>query len=252
MQFWSRDGFDVDWSPLTHNLVIADFNGDGRSDVLFQPLTAGTAASLILGNATGPVFTTAQGALPVDVAVSADSAVLVAGQFAGSGPAGLLIQATLRGGNNSIANNVASGIHPRSIVLPTLSLTSVSMAGIGIFHPGRLFPDEGRRHGDAAGRNGGTHLGGPHRRSVLRDPNGGGELQHSDLDTAWCPRYRAAPGAALHQRRPRWAHGTGLVADGAFRDRALWQDLGVLWRRARGESPSRPVTTSVWTVTACD
>src|SRR6266403_2209076 len=93
--------------------------------------TAPPAVGLIFGNAIGPIFTTAAGALPADVPISADSAVLVAGKFAGGSTAGLLIQASSREGNNSIAKNIASGIHPRAIVLPTLSSTSVSTAGIG-------------------------------------------------------------------------------------------------------------------------
>jgi RHS repeat-associated protein len=131
VQYWSRYAFGVDWSPLTNHLVIADFNGDGPSDVLFQPLTAGAAARLILGNATGPIFTTAKGALPADVAISGDSAVLVAGTFAGGSASQLLLQAVSSEGRNSIATSIGRGIHPRAIALPTLSITSVSMSGIG-------------------------------------------------------------------------------------------------------------------------
>lgn len=140
VQSWGRNAFGVDWSPLTYNLVIADFNGDGRSDVLFQPLTAGAASNLILGNAAGPIFTTANSTLAADVAISADTAVLLAGQFAGGSTAGLLIQANSRAGANAIAKNAASGIHPHAIALPALSSTSVSMTGIGYPPPGTSSP----------------------------------------------------------------------------------------------------------------
>jgi RHS repeat-associated protein len=131
VQSWSRNAFGVDWSPLTHNLVIADFNGDGRSDVLFQPLKTGATATLINGKATGPIFTTATSPLPADLAIAAENAVLIAGQFAGGSTAGLMIQSASRGVGNSMATNIAKGIRSHAITLPTLSSTSVSIAGIG-------------------------------------------------------------------------------------------------------------------------
>lgn len=131
VQSWSREAFGVDWSPFSNNLVVADFNGDGRDDVLFQPLTANGTPSLLFGNAPGPIFTTASGPLPSDVAISLDAAVLVAGNFGGGSTAGLLIQSTSRSGTNSIATNIGSGIHSRAITFPVLSATSVSMTGIG-------------------------------------------------------------------------------------------------------------------------
>ena len=136
VQSWSREAFGVDWSPLSNNLIIADFNGDGRDDVLFQPMTAAGTPSLLFGNAPGPIFTTASGPLPSDVAIFADAAVLLAGQFAGGSTAGLLIQSTSRTGTNLIASNIASGIHSRAISFPGLSASSVSMTGIG-YPPGK-------------------------------------------------------------------------------------------------------------------
>ncbi|MGH9206050.1 MAG: FG-GAP repeat domain-containing protein, partial [Acidimicrobiales bacterium] len=135
VQSWSRNGFGVDWSPLSNNLVIGDFNGDGRSDVLLQPLTAVGTASLLFGDPTGPIFSTSTGPLTSDVAISADAAVLVTGSFAGGRASGLLIQSTSREGTNSIARNIASGIHAARIAFPALSATSISMTGIG-YPPG--------------------------------------------------------------------------------------------------------------------
>ncbi len=131
MQAWSRNAFGVDWSPLSNNLVIADFNGDGRMDVLFQPLAVGAAAGVIFGNPAGPVFTIGTVALKPDLSISANGVALVPGNFAGGPAAGLLIQATSRKGISSIAKNIASGIHARAVTLPTLSSTSVSIVGIG-------------------------------------------------------------------------------------------------------------------------
>ena len=150
-QSWSRNAFGVDWSPLSNNLVIGDFNGDGRADVLFQPLAAGSAASLLFGNATGPIFTTASGALPSDIALSADTAVLLAGKFAGGSASGLLIQSGSREGSNSIASKIPSGIHPRAITFPVLSATSVSTAGIGYPSGGSSTPSGGGTMAPLAG-----------------------------------------------------------------------------------------------------
>jgi RHS repeat-associated protein len=134
IQVWSRNAFGVDWSPLSNQLLVADFSGDGRADVLFQPLDAKGAPSLLLGNTPGPIFTTSTGPLPSDIPISSNAAVLVAGAFSGGNAAQLLMQSTSRNGTNSIAKNIASGIHPRAVVFPTLSATSVAMAGIG--YPG--------------------------------------------------------------------------------------------------------------------
>ena len=85
LQSWSRHAFGVDWSPVNYNLVIADFNGDGRADVMLQPVTAQGTGRLLFGKPTGPIFTTSTGSLPSDMAISADAAVLVSGNFAGGG-----------------------------------------------------------------------------------------------------------------------------------------------------------------------
>ena len=130
VQAWSRTAFGVDWSPFTNSLIIGDFNGDGRADALLQPITSGGAAYLLFGQAAGPIFSTATGALPTDTPISADVATLVAGNFGGAGQTGLLIQATSRGSANAIAKNIGNGIHGGAIAFPTLSSSSVSMTGI--------------------------------------------------------------------------------------------------------------------------
>jgi len=129
VQVWSRNAFGVDWSPLTSQLVVADFSGDGRADVLFQPVDASGSTSLLLGDAPGPIFALANGSLPTDVPLSADAAVLIAGNFGGGTSAGLLIQSTSRSGTNSVARNITAGIHPQAFSLPVLTSSSVPMAG---------------------------------------------------------------------------------------------------------------------------
>jgi hypothetical protein len=132
VQSWSRNGFGVDWSPLSNNVIIGDFNGDGRADVLLQPLSETGTPALLLGNASGPIFTLSTGALPSDLPITASTAVLISGNFAGGATSGLLIQgATRESAGNSIASNIASGIHSRSLALPTLTATSTPLAVFG-------------------------------------------------------------------------------------------------------------------------
>lgn len=130
VQSWSRNAFGVDWSPFMNNLIIGDFDGDGRADVLLQPLEAGRAAYLLFGQASGPIFSTASGSLPSDSPISGDVVVLVPGRFSGGSAASLLVQSTSRDGSNAIAKNIGNGIHPATLTLPTLSPSTVSTSGI--------------------------------------------------------------------------------------------------------------------------
>jgi RHS repeat-associated protein len=110
MQLWDRMQFGVDWSPLTNQLVIGDFNGDGRSDVLLQPYANGSPARLLYGRATGHVFGAAAAPLAANGNVSANSAVLLPGRFAGGNTQGLFVQSLARSGTNSITRNIGGGI----------------------------------------------------------------------------------------------------------------------------------------------
>src|SRR5205814_4986467 len=87
--------------------------------------TASGSAALLLGHSPGAIFTNGQAALPTNVGMSADVATLIPGDFAGGKAAGLLIQATSRTGNNSIARSITSGIRAGGLALPTLTATSV-------------------------------------------------------------------------------------------------------------------------------
>jgi RHS repeat-associated protein len=131
VQAWSRTAFGVDWSPLTNNLIVGDFNGDGRADVLVQPLATGGLASLLVGNASGPIFAPAAGPLPTDSSIAADTVVLLAGRFSGGTASGLLLQSVSRDGVNSVATNIPSGVHPKTVSMPSLTSTSLPIAGIG-------------------------------------------------------------------------------------------------------------------------
>ena len=91
VQAWSREGFGAEWSPLASQLITADFNSDGRADVLLQGQSASDASYLLYGRPKGPIFESAKpletGSLP-----AAQDYTLLAGAYGGQG-AGLYAQA---------------------------------------------------------------------------------------------------------------------------------------------------------------
>ena len=106
--------------------MIGDFNGDGRADVMMQPLSSNGTNYLLFGNAQGPIFSSPNGALPSNVAVSLDAAQLVVGKFSGGTMAGVLIQSRSSSGTNSVASNIGNGIVGNSVVLPSPNPASVT------------------------------------------------------------------------------------------------------------------------------
>ena len=102
VQAWNRDGFGADWSPLDSAVVIGDFNGDGRADVILQGLTSVNTSSLLTGQLKGAIFATGT-ALTSKVTPTADSYRLLVGRFASGKQDGLFYQATTASGSNYLA-----------------------------------------------------------------------------------------------------------------------------------------------------
>lgn len=90
---FSTASYGYSWNAQVNNLVVADFNGDGKADVLMQPLS-GTGTIAVL-NSNGSSFSVGQtwqnGYMGMRWSVG--EAVLVAGDFNGDGKADLIIQA---------------------------------------------------------------------------------------------------------------------------------------------------------------
>lgn len=105
VQQWSRTANGVDWSPLSSSAVVGDFNGDGRDDVVLQSRAAGRNSYLVTGNASGAAFSSGT-TLASNVTWSGDSYRLIAGNFDGTGGAGMYFQATSASGTNSYANTI--------------------------------------------------------------------------------------------------------------------------------------------------
>jgi RHS repeat-associated protein len=109
-QYFSRRdlGTGVDWSPQSANVVIGDFNGDGRDDIVLQALRSGTTSFRFQGNANGTLATGV--ALANNVSWSADATRLFTGSFgAGGGVEGLYFQAVSASGLSGFAQTITGG-----------------------------------------------------------------------------------------------------------------------------------------------
>ena len=104
-RLWSRNSYGVDWSPLSANLVIGNFDGNPGIDVLLQARNSSRPSYLVAANGTASVFATGT-QLATNVTWSADSFRLLAGNFDGTGGAGVYFQSTSSGGTNYYANTV--------------------------------------------------------------------------------------------------------------------------------------------------
>lgn len=111
-QFWSRKDLGVDWSTAVADLVIGDFNGDGRDDVMLVGRNAGQSSHIVLATTTGQISTSPVQTLNPGSAGTNWSAAeyrMFAADFNGDGRSELYRQASTAGGTNSIASFTSSG-----------------------------------------------------------------------------------------------------------------------------------------------
>lgn len=52
-QHWPDNWLGLDWTPSSTNVIAADLNGDGRTDLLLQPKAPGGKVAVLLANAHG-------------------------------------------------------------------------------------------------------------------------------------------------------------------------------------------------------
>ena len=55
IQAWAADFQGIDWSPVSHRVVVGDLTGDGRDDLLLQPVTPAGHVEVLLSTATGQI-----------------------------------------------------------------------------------------------------------------------------------------------------------------------------------------------------
>lgn len=110
-QIWNRMQAGVDWSPNASNIVIGDFNGDGRDDVIVQSKRAGGPTYVVQANSAGSLLFDSPQALTFSGVGSAsgDSYRLIASDFDGAQylPVnGIYLQASSASGTNFVANDI--------------------------------------------------------------------------------------------------------------------------------------------------
>ncbi len=109
-QSWASNFLGINWSGNQYNVIIADFNGDGKADIFLQSVGPGNSYLLLTSN-TGLVVgisqTIANGAMGLKW--SADQHHIVAGDFNGDHRADLFLQATSPSGTNAVILSGAGG-----------------------------------------------------------------------------------------------------------------------------------------------
>ncbi len=123
-QSWPSNYLGIQWYGRQYTGVVADFNNDGRSDLLMQRVTPGDSF-LMLADANGRLTGISQtlGYSHVGLTWSNDQHTLLAGDFSGDGPKDLFFQAAESGGVHGIPLADINGLFTSS---PTQTFTDRS------------------------------------------------------------------------------------------------------------------------------
>jgi FG-GAP-like repeat len=109
-QSWASNYLGLPWADNAYNVVVADFNGDGKADIFLQSTTVGDSY-LLLTDASGQISaisqTIAAGAMGLDW--SSSSHVIHAGDFDGDGKADLFLQSTFAEGVDAVVAADSNG-----------------------------------------------------------------------------------------------------------------------------------------------
>ncbi|MDB6107637.1 MAG: hypothetical protein JWO52_7636 [Gammaproteobacteria bacterium] len=111
LQSWSSNYLNIPWSGNRYTVIIADFNGDHRSDLLLQSNVPGDSY-LLFANPEGKFVgtdQTLQNNFTTNLLWSADQHRIVAGDFNHDGNADVFLQATSPAGLNAVLLTDSSG-----------------------------------------------------------------------------------------------------------------------------------------------
>jgi RHS repeat-associated protein len=110
-QSWASNYLGINWSANTYNVIVADFNGDGKADIFLQSVGPGNSYLLLTSSAglvVGISQTISNGAM--GLTWSADQHHIVAGDFNGDHKADLFLQATSAAGTDAVVLADANGM----------------------------------------------------------------------------------------------------------------------------------------------
>lgn len=109
-QAWGSSYLGIQWSARQYRVVVGDFNGDGKSDVLLQRTAAGNHF-VLLADANGRFSAINQtiGQSHLGLEWSADRRRATAGDFDGNGRDEVLLQGADVGTNNTIVASSSGG-----------------------------------------------------------------------------------------------------------------------------------------------
>jgi hypothetical protein len=109
-QLWDRRRGGVDWSSIGSNLIVGDFNGDGRADVIVQPKSATGTARVVWGSASTNRLNLDQPvALTFGAAGNGSAASYRIISMSATGATGVYLQATTPTGTDYIVTTIPIG-----------------------------------------------------------------------------------------------------------------------------------------------
>jgi len=109
VQAWDEEGFGANWSPLRSAVLVGDFNGDDRKDVILQGLQGTDPTFLLYGRSVGPIFERAA-TFDAETMPTPDQQSVLVGRFFDAKVDGLYFQARDFAQSNFVASVGRTGI----------------------------------------------------------------------------------------------------------------------------------------------
>jgi RHS repeat-associated protein len=124
---WNRLQHGADWSAANYRAVVADFDGDGRADILLQGKNTNFPNHLILATVSGQMSSTDSLTDATLRGYSQQQGLISAGNFDGTGGFGVYLQAAISSGTNQYSETAASAVLLVSNNAPSVSTPAPQM-----------------------------------------------------------------------------------------------------------------------------